>query len=161
MYILLNKFKKKGKNIILNPFDYYSFNTITIGSDVYIGPGAYFSSAHSSINIGNKVMFGPGVKLLGGNHVTDQIGRFMFDIEHKTPESDAPIVIEDDVWIGANVVILKGVTVKEGSIVGANSLVNKDVPPYSIVVGSPAKVIRFRFSDAEIVKHKDFFDCKK
>ena len=59
------------------------------------------------------------------------------------------------VWIGANATILKGVTIGEGGIMAACSLVTKDVPPYSIVGGFPAKVIGRRFSDEDIVKHKE------
>ncbi|HOI88207.1 MAG TPA: CatB-related O-acetyltransferase, partial [Lentimicrobium sp.] len=60
--------------------------------------------------------------------------------------------IGHDVWIGANAVILAGVKIGNGAIIGANSLVNKDVEPYSIVAGSPAKHIRFRFSEEIITK---------
>jgi len=58
--------------------------------------------------------------------------------------SFVPIVIEDDVWIGANATILKGVRISRGSIVGSGAVVTKDVPPYSIVGGNPAKIIRSR-----------------
>jgi acetyltransferase-like isoleucine patch superfamily enzyme len=60
------------------------------------------------------------------------------------PLTTDPIVIEDDVWIGANVTITCGVTIGAHSIIGANSFVNSDIPPYSIAVGSPAKVIKRR-----------------
>lgn len=56
-------------------------------------------------------------------------------------------VIGSDVWIGCNSTILRGVSIGHGAVIGANSLVNRDVPPYAIVVGSPAKMIRFRFED--------------
>jgi len=59
--------------------------------------------------------------------------------------------IGNDVWIGCNSTILRGVTIGDGAVIGANSLVNKDVPPYAIVVGSPAKIIKYRFSD-EIIE---------
>lgn len=59
--------------------------------------------------------------------------------------------IGNDVWIGCNSTILRGVTIGDGAVIGANSLVNKDVPPYAIVVGSPAKIIKYRFSD-EIIQ---------
>jgi acetyltransferase-like isoleucine patch superfamily enzyme len=55
-------------------------------------------------------------------------------------------IVGNDVWIGCNSTILRGVTIGDGAVVGANSLVNKDVPPYAIVVGNPAKIIKFRFS---------------
>lgn len=153
--LLVKKFKEHGDRIIFDPFDYFSFKTISIGSHVYIGPGAYFSTTHSYIKIGSKVMFGPGVKLLGGNHNVKQVGRYMIDVEEKTEETDKPIIIEDDVWVGANVIILKGVTIGEGSVVAAGSLVNQDVAAYSIVGGMPAKKIRDRFSQDEIIKHKE------
>ena len=58
--------------------------------------------------------------------------------------SEAPIVIEDDVWIGCHSVILMGVTIGKGAVIGANSLVNQDIPPFAIAAGSPAKIIRSR-----------------
>ncbi|NQX98571.1 MAG: CatB-related O-acetyltransferase [Flavobacteriales bacterium] len=60
--------------------------------------------------------------------------------------------IGNDVWIGCNSTILRGVTIGDGAVIGANSLVNKDVPPYSIVVGSPAKIIKYRFEE-DIINH--------
>lgn len=66
--------------------------------------------------------------------------------------SKGAIEIGHDVWIGTNAIILSGVTIGTGAIVGAGSLVAKDVPPYAIVAGNPAKVLRFRFSDELIAK---------
>ena len=57
--------------------------------------------------------------------------------------SEKEIVIEDDVWIGFNSTILKGVTIGKGAIIGANTLILKDVPPYAVVVGNPARIIRY------------------
>ncbi len=152
--ILVVKFKSHGKGIIFDPYDYFSFKTISLGSDVYIGPQAYFSTTHSYIEIGSKVMFGPGVKLLGGDHNVKQLGRYMYDVEEKTDETDAPIIIENDVWVGANVTILKGVTIKEGAIIAAGSIVNKNVEAYVIVGGIPAKKLKDRFSEEELIEHK-------
>ena len=152
MYSFRPLFKKHGKNNIFSPYDSFSFSTISLGNDVYIGSGAKFSSI-SSISIGNKVMFGPNVTIMGGDHNTTTIGKYMFDVEEKLPNNDLPIVIKDDVWIGCNSIILKGVTIGQGSIIGAGSLVIKDVPDYSIAVGSPAKVIKKRFSYDELIKH--------
>ena len=69
-------------------------------------------------------------------------------------EFDKDIVVEDDVWIGTRAIILKGVTIHKGAIVGAGAVVTKDVPPYSIVAGNPAKIVKMRFTDEEIKKHE-------
>lgn len=65
---------------------------------------------------------------------------------------DKPIEIRSDVWIGANVTILRGVHIGDGAVIGANALVNKDVPPYAIVAGCPARIIKYRFTESVIQK---------
>lgn len=77
------------------------------------------------------------------------------DTTEKLPENDAPVVIEDDVWTGANVTILKGVTIGRGSIIAADAVVTKSFPPYSIIDGVPAKVLKMRFSEEEIEEHEE------
>jgi len=149
MYLLRPLFARVGKNVVFDPDGFYSYSTIEIGSDVFIGEHAHFSG--QCIVIGNKVMFGPGVYMLGGDHEHSVQGKVMFDL--KEPGESSPIIIEDDVWIGANVTILKGVRIKTGSIVGAGSVVTMDVEPYSIVVGNPARMLRKRFSDSELLCH--------
>ena len=67
------------------------------------------------------------------------------------------IIIEDDVWIGANVTILKGVTVAKGSVIGAESVVTKSTEPYSINVGNLCKKIKMRFTKEEIIKHEKYY----
>lgn len=108
--------------------------------------GDFFSINHNSsitfngdLEIGNYVMIGPGVAITTGGHSIDnrQIMRFQKDTYKKT-------VIEDDVWIGANAVILPGVTIAKGTVIGAGAIVTKDTEPYSIVAGNPAKVIGYR-----------------
>lgn len=154
MHIMKALFLKKGKGLMFFPIkSSFSYRTIEVGNDVFIGPGAYFSSI-TKITIGNKVMFGPFVTIIGGDHNTSQIGKYMFDVNEKLPENDLPIIIEDDTWIGARVAILKGVTIGRGSIVAAGSVVTKDVPAYSITAGIPAKTIKMRFSEEEILAHE-------
>jgi len=101
-------------------------------------------------------MFGPNVSIHGGNHRTDLIGRYMIDIrlDEKLPENDQDVVIEDDVWVGANAIILKGVTIGQGSIIGAGTIVYKSIPPYTIVVSNISQKIKERWSPEQIIQHK-------
>jgi serine acetyltransferase len=64
------------------------------------------------------------------------------------------VIIEEDVWIAANVTLLKGVVVGRGAIVGAGAVCRNSVPPYSVVVGNPAKVVGFKFTPEEIIEHE-------
>jgi len=153
-------FKKVGSNFFFNPSDLFSYQTITVGDDVYIGPGAKFSASVSSITLGNKIMFGPNVTIMGGDHNTTVVGSYMYDIKDKLSKNDQPVIVEDDVWIGCGVIILKGVTVGTGSIVAAGALVTNSVPCFSIVGGVPAKVIGQRFSDEDLAEHKKIIGIK-
>ena len=152
--ILKSQFKKIGKRVKFDPFGSYSFSTIEIGNDVFIGKGAILMASDSFITIGNKVMFGPNVTIMGGDHNINVVGKYMFDVKFKNQKDDLPVIIEDDVWIGASAIILKGVTISKGSVVAAGSLVKNNVPAYSIVAGIPAKVIRMRFENEDIQKHE-------
>jgi acetyltransferase-like isoleucine patch superfamily enzyme len=154
MYALRPLFKSHGRNFKFDPYGQYSFNTISVGNDVYIGPGACLLAGDSAIEIGNKVMFGPNVTVVGGDHNISVIGRYMFDVKEKLPGDDLPVYIQDDVWIGSGAIILKGVTIGTGSLVAAGALVKEDVPRFAIVAGVPAKVIKMRFNDEEIARHE-------
>lgn len=154
MYLLLPLFREHGKNIWFDPDGTYSFGTISLGSDVFLGVEPQISTI-SSIRIGSRVMFGPRVAILGGNHNTGEVGRFMFDVQEKRPGDDPGVIIEDDVWIGASAIILPGVTIGRGSIIGAGSVVTRHVPPYSVVAGSPARVIRMRWDVETIRRHEE------
>lgn len=162
-YILISSylFKSIGKNVIFDPFGDYSYSTITIENDVFIGNGAVFSaSKESGITIGNKIMFGPNVTIMGGDHNTTTVGRYMFDVHEKIPDNEKKVKIEDDVWIGTGSVILKGVTIKKGAIVAAGSVVINDVDEYSIVGGVPAKYLKMRFTKEEIIRHEQILNIK-
>lgn len=148
-------FAKYGQNVYVGYDSEFTYKNIFIGNNVYIGSHASFISAISKIVIGNNIMFGPNVTIRGGNHRIDVVGKFMFNVKEKLPENDQDVYIKDDVWIGCNVTVLKGVTIGKGAIVAAGALVTKSVPPYAIVGGNPAKVIKYRFSETQIKKHEE------
>lgn len=97
-------------------------------------------NALGGIEIGSNVIIGPYCIIHSANHTFDDIARpiILQGYEKK------PVRIGDDCWLGANVIVLPGVTIGRGSIIGAGSVVTKDIPPYSVAVGNPAKVIRSR-----------------
>lgn len=130
-----------------------------VGNNFQLG-GACRISGPENIEIGNNVSIENNCSLYGqggikiGNNVMIASYIHIISQDHNFSELDKPvrdqgincknIYIEDDVWIGINSVILKGVTIGRGSVVGAGSIVTKDIPPYSIAVGNPARVIKSR-----------------
>lgn len=109
---------------------------VRLGSDCVVGPGSIIYGARP-VTVGNNVLMGARVTLIPHDHPHDR-GAL---IQDQGMVGD-PITIEDNVWLGANVVVLKGVTIGTGSVVGAGSVVIRDVPPYTVAAGVPARVIR-------------------
>lgn len=130
------------------------------GNYVSIGANCLLLSTRAKVIIGDYVMFGPNVSVITGNHRIDVIGKRMYEIKDsdKRATDDQDVIFAGDNWIGANSTILKGVTVGEGAVVAAGALVNKNVPPYTIVGGVPAKVIKMRFTEDEIAEHKKIIE---
>jgi acetyltransferase-like isoleucine patch superfamily enzyme len=113
---------------------------VVIGENTQINPFTVMYN-RTGIYIGNNVMIAPHCMLASGNHNYKQLDKPMISAG---AYSSGPIVIEDDVWIGANCTITDGVKIGKGAVVGANSVVTKDVRPYDVVAGVPAKVINNR-----------------
>lgn len=145
-----------GRRFSFDPAGSYSFSNIHVGDDVSLGRRPTLRAVHSKIIVGDKVMFGPEVCIYAGNHNTILRGRFMADVgeTEKRPEDDRGVNIEDDVWIGTRAIVLDGVTIGRGAIVAAGAVVTRNVPPYAVVGGVPAKVLRFRWSPDEILVHE-------
>jgi acetyltransferase-like isoleucine patch superfamily enzyme len=118
---------------------------IDIGNNVGISQYC-FIQVRGKVIIGNDVMFGPRVSLFSEEHGFSDLNKLMIE----QPEIRKGVTIENNVWIGAGATILDGVTIGEGSIVAAGSVVRHTVPPYSIVAGVPARVIRSRMSKDEL-----------
>lgn len=150
------QFAECGCNVAVGHYCDFIPSHIHCGNHVHIGPHASFMASIAHIYIGNYVVFGPNVTIRGGDHRTDVIGKHIIEISEseKLPENDKDVNIEDGVWIGCNVTILKGVRIGRGAVVAAGAVVTKDVPQYSIVGGNPAKVIKYRFTPEEIERHE-------
>lgn len=112
---------------------------ITVGNHVEIGIGSVLY-ASSCIEIGNNVAIAAYCYIIDSNHGIEKNELIM----NQVSTIKGPVVIEDDVWLGAGCKVLSGVHIGKGAVIGANSLVNKDIPGYAIAVGSPAKVIGYR-----------------
>jgi len=154
MLALKPLFKKCGKNFIFDPAGIYSFHNITVGDEVSLGLQPTILADKSVVRIGSYVMFGPKVTVVGGGHNISVPGAVMAHVHEKSGSEDLGVIIEDDVWVGAQAIILRGVKVGRGAIVAAGSVVTKSVPPYAIVAGNPAKVIRFRWGVEDIIEHE-------
>jgi len=130
-----------GKNAIIRPSNMYGGSIgagLIVGDNSNIGPGAYIGCT-GLITIGNNVMMSPGVSIYAENHNSDT------SIPMKEQGVTVSFVtIEDDCWIASNSTILAGVTIGKGSVVAAGSVVTKNVPPFSVVAGIPATVIKSR-----------------
>ncbi|CAA0113907.1 Putative acetyltransferase [BD1-7 clade bacterium] len=122
---------------------------ITIGDCVLISPGSRISAC-DEIRIGNGVMLANGV------YLTDSDWHDIYDRVSR-PKEVNPIIIEDNVWLGDHCTVLKGVTIGKNSIVGAGSVVSKDVPANVIVAGNPAKVVKQLNADADFRTRNDFY----
>jgi acetyltransferase-like isoleucine patch superfamily enzyme len=109
---------------------------ISVGDDFYMNVGCHLLG---EITIGESVMLGPKVIVWTRDHGSETATRMKAQ-----PHVSAPVVIGDDVWIGAGAIILKGVTIGRGAVVGAGSVVAKDVPAFAVVVGNPARVVKMR-----------------
>ena len=147
-----------GKGVYLRPMssDIKGIENMSVGDGTSIPKGSTIYCTRATLTIGKKVVFGPKPTIITGDHRIDVIGKHIIDVgdEEKLPEQDLPVVIEDGVWVGANVTILKGVTIGRGSVVAAGSVVTKSCAPYSIIGGVPAKLIRMRFTEEEILRHE-------
>lgn len=148
-------FAQRGKNVIIGENCIInSPSMIEIGNNVNIGPRAVLYAIYKKIVIGDNVLFGPNVTMVNGDHSIHRIGIPIIDNHEKLPGDDADIVIEDDVWIGANVTILKGVNIGRGCVIAAGAVVTKSAPPYTIFGGVPAKIIGKRFTIEQAMQHE-------
>lgn len=129
-----------------------------MGEHSYGRPIILFPDSGANLVIGKFCSIAADVKIfLGGNHRPDWISTYPFNVLFPAfrqikghPATKGDVVIGNDVWIGQGAVILSGITIADGAVIGSYSLVSKNVAPYSIVAGNPAREIRKRFNESQI-----------
>lgn len=150
--LLLNETKKKikecGKNVYIDEhFTIVGASNIVLGDSVYIGPNSTLMAAGAPLIIKGHFMSGPGFTCITGDHRIDIRDKYMDEVtvSEKLPENDQPIIIDEDVWCGANVTLLKGVNIGKGSVIAAGAVVTSNIGENEIWGGVPAKMLRKRF----------------
>jgi acetyltransferase-like isoleucine patch superfamily enzyme len=135
---------------------YSAHRDISIGDRVQFGPNC---SILCDISLGNDILLAPSVAFIGrDDHRYDIPGISIWD----SPRGDtSKTIVENDVWIGYGAIILSGVTIGTGSIVAAGAVVSNDVPPYSIVGGNPARLIKSRFADEQRGTHASMLGTRR
>lgn len=165
-----------GKNVVLNNgVSFFEnpliFGNVSIGSYTSIsGPSTRICSSKNNVIIGNFCSIASNVIIQEFYHNVNMTTTYNI-LSNLIKDKDASlqvvskgnIVIEDDVWVGSNACILSGVKIGRGSVVGAGSVVTKDIPPYSIAAGNPCKVIRKRFSERtiEVLEKSEWWNWDK
>lgn len=149
---VLNPWVKHGTPVRcpLNVWFWAPHRRIILGNHVQFGR---YCSVQCDVEIGNKVLIARNVAFVGrDDHQIDIVGKEIWD----SGRGDNYVThVQDDVWIGYGAIILSGVTIGRGSVVAAGSVVTRDVPRYAIVAGVPAKVVRMRFSAADVIRHEN------
>ncbi len=166
-------FHKKGKGSCIRRrtrMDIVPWNTFELGSEstiedfsainngvgsVVIGDRTKIGLSNTIIgpvSIGNDIRLAQNITLSGLNHNYEDIGMPI----HEQGVATSPIIVEDETWIGANVVVLSGVTIGRHCIIAAGSIVTKDIPPYTVAAGNPARIIKeYDFTSNSWVKPKN------
>ncbi len=136
---------------------YFKIDKVRVGDYSY-GPLEihYWNHNDEKLEIGSFCSVADGVKfLLGGNHELSNLTTYPFKFYFKNEDeavTKGPVIIKDDVWIGTNCILLSGITIGQGCVIAAGSVVTKSFPPYSIIGGNPAKLIKKRFDESVIEK---------
>lgn len=152
MYYIKKKFNLKSENIHTTFYvskNVYLFSDLKAGAFSYVGAN---SKLYPRVEIGNYTMIADDVKVVGGDHTFDKPGLPMIFCDRGLVNKT---IIGNDVWIGTNVIILTGVKIGDGAIIAAGSVVTKDVKPYYIMAGVPAKKVKIRFNENEMKVHNN------
>lgn len=140
------KLKSEGSNcsyrLLSSTFSYPE--NLILGDDVHLGKGTEIDAA-GGVEIGSGVIFAPEVCVYSRTHNFNSIDLVALPFDNRM--LTAKVKINDYVWIGRRVIILPGVKIGKAAVIGAGSVVSKDIPDYAVAVGNPAKVVKYRDSD--------------
>ena len=168
MYSFRKKWREKNAHNTTIAANFFNMDVVEVGKETYGAIRVLNYGTGQKLKIGNycslaqEVMF-----VLDADHYVDTISTFPFKVKIMGQPiegiSKGDIIVEDDVWIGYRSTILSGVRIGQGAVVAAGAVITKDVPPYAIVGGVPAKVLKYRFNDEliEELKKVDFSKLSK
>lgn len=142
LYKLYASMKSVGRNVhICKNHCISALKNVELGDHVWIGDH-FFAKAEGGVTIGSGTILSRNVEIWTSNHCydADDLQSIPYDKRMVTK----PVVIGENVWIGTHVIILPGVTIGEGAVIGAGAVVAKDIPPYAVAGGNPAKVLKYR-----------------
>ena len=156
-YVLFKcRFGHIGKNVLIDlPICFDNPANVYLYDNTHLSSGSYISTTNAKFIMKRYSGASNNLMVRTGNH--DMIvGKFYRTITNreKNKDLDKDVIVNDDVWIGCNVTLLSGVNVGRGAIIAAGAVVNKDVLPYSVVGGVPAKFIKFKWSVQQILEHE-------
>lgn len=146
------KWRKKNEHNQTAANNVFNMDKVAVGRYTYGVLNVLMHDDHSALKIGDFCSIGPEVTfILSADHYIDCVSTFPFKAKvlHQGAEgvSKGSILVDDDVWIGQRAMILSGVHIGQGAVIAAGAVVTKDVPPYAVVGGVPAKIIKYRFSE--------------
>ena len=150
-----NKIKRFLKNLFRKPSDAQIMNSTIISSDSVVGDYTYigYNCFITKANIGRYCSIANNVSIGLGEHDLTEISTSSYFYDNAYEKlTEKNCTIGHDVWIGVDSIIRRGVKIGNGAVIGANSFVNMDVPDFSIVAGNPAKIVKYRFTDSQILK---------
>lgn len=165
LHLFRNKWRKMNSHNSTVAKNQFNPSLVSVGKYTY---GALKVLTYNEVNklkIGNFCSIGPEVVfIVSADHYVDRISTYPYKVkcggEAYEGVSKGDIVVSDDVWIGYGTIVLSGVHIGQGAVIAAGSVITKDVPPYAVVGGVPAKVIKYRFSP-EVIEKLEKIDYSK
>lgn len=142
LHKLYSAMKSVGRNVhICKNYSFASIKNVVLGDHVWIGEN-FYATAAGGLTIQSGTIISRNVEIWTNNHCYDAEDLQMIPYDRRMVTK--PVMIGENVWIGSRVIVLPGVTIGEGAVIGAGAVVVKDVPPYAVVGGNPAKVLKYR-----------------